>query len=325
MNTPNGNTRCAILLSTYNGDQWLEQLRASLEKLTGPDFDLWIRDDGSTDNTIGYIRAWQQENRDRGLFPVHILEDNENLRPRGSFSRLSQAALDYSNREYQYFFYCDQDDVWLPAKLEIFLNRAHEFPVGQPLLLYSDLTVTGPDISQVLAKSLWRFQGIHPERNQLSWLLLQNPVTGCASMVNRVLLRKALPFPPEAIMHDWWLALVASLEEEGEAGVIRQPTVLYRQHTKNDVGAKRFGWRYIWEKFQKSHSLYPNLVQARGLWERHRDSLTEKQNKLLSVFLSLPERPLWTRLPLMFFWRIGKHSFSRNLGLVRAHFDPDLE
>jgi hypothetical protein len=74
-------------------------------------------------------------------------------------------------------------------------------------------------------------------------LLMQNVVTGSATMINRSAKEYALPVPTDAIMHDWWLALVVSAF--GCVQYFPRPTVLYRQHTDNVTGAKKWGLQYI--------------------------------------------------------------------------------
>jgi len=73
--------------------------------------------------------------------------------------------------------------------------------------------------------------------NELNRLIVQNSVTGCALMVNRALLDRANPIPLEAVMHDWWLALVACAF--GHIAIVSEPTMLYRQHDKNQLGARK--------------------------------------------------------------------------------------
>ena len=79
-------------------------------------------------------------------------------------------------------------------------------------------------------------QRLDPRRTAPEPLALTNVVTGCTAMVNRALLDQALPIPPEALMHDWWLALVAS--GFGAIGWLPQLRVLYRQHGGNVLGAQ---------------------------------------------------------------------------------------
>ena len=76
---------------------------------------------------------------------------------------------------------------------------------------------------------------IDPDRiDRLATVLIQSVVTGCTAMINRKLLILARSMPEEAFMHDRWIALLTA--GLGKAGVVRSPTVLYRQHAENVLG-----------------------------------------------------------------------------------------
>ena len=130
----------------------------------------------------------------------------------------------------------------LPDKVEQTLAsmRALERAYGEPtpLLVHTDLKVVDERLA-VLDESFWRFQRIHPRRlGKLGRVLMQNFATGCTVMLNRALATLALPIPAEAMMHDWWLALVVTAF--GRVGRIPRAKVLYRQHGGNDVGVSRW-------------------------------------------------------------------------------------
>jgi len=95
-------------------------------------------------------------------------------------------------------------------------------------------------------------------------------------MVNRKLLDIALPIPEDALMHDWWLALCATVF--GHMGYIDEQLVKYRQHGGNEVGAKHFndflnpisgGWRKRWQEGRDN--LFQTMKQAQALAERIRE------------------------------------------------------
>jgi hypothetical protein len=85
---------------------------------------------------------------------------------------------------------------------------------------------------------LINYQGLEIERNNFSNLVISNLVTGCTALINESLAEKALPIPESAIMHDWWLALVAAAF--GKLVYLDIPLVRYRQHGSNTIGAKEF-------------------------------------------------------------------------------------
>ena len=227
-----------ILLATCNGAAFLDAQLASLEEQTYPHWRLLARDDASDDATPQILRAWAARDPQR----IALLEDGGGRHGAvGNFFRLLAAC------DAPWFMFCDQDDVWLPDKLSLFAERmaALESRLGRdtPILIHSDLAVVDQQLRPV-ADSLWRRQGLDVHHGgHLRALLRRNVVTGCALMGNAALRRAALPIPPEAMMHDWWLALVAAAVGHREA--IDRATVLYRQHDANQIGSPSLGWRKL--------------------------------------------------------------------------------
>jgi hypothetical protein len=147
-----------------------------------------------------------------------------------------------------YVALADQDDFWFPQKLEKSLKRLQQMEdqcgVETPLLVHSDLQLVDKD-GTPLGYSYLKRQRLDPLRTESVDLALTNVVTGCTVLLNRGLLEKALPIPFQALMHDWWLALVASAF--GRIEFLSHSTVQYRQHGANLVGAHGLGIDY-WVK-----------------------------------------------------------------------------
>jgi glycosyltransferase involved in cell wall biosynthesis len=219
-----------IVLSTYNGGEFLEAQLESIFRQGYRELRVLVRDDGSSDGTASILQRYAAVERSR----FHIVSDDAgNLGPCGSFSRL----LGHCRADY--VLLCDQDDVWLPERIEKLLSamRRAEDECGHPtpILVHSDLTVVDRRLATI-HPSFWAYRGLDPLRGAtLRRLLVQNVVTGCATLVNRALLDVAIPIPPQAVIHDWWLALVAAAV--GRLEVLREPTILYRQHGRNAIGA----------------------------------------------------------------------------------------
>lgn len=222
------------ILCTYNGEKYIYDQLESIFQQTIRINRLIICDDASIDNTVKIIKKWQK-NVD---FPVSIYENDYSIGCIRNFEK----ALSLATSEY--IFLADQDDVWLPNKVEITMKelKCLEDLYGKdtPCLVHSDLIVVDKDL-QVLHKSFLKNQGINhvfDEKKQLQCLMVQNFVTGCTIAINRALKDKAMPFPKNIVMHDHWLALVASLT--GKIGFVDKPTIFYRQHGRNTVGAVKY-------------------------------------------------------------------------------------
>jgi rhamnosyltransferase len=226
-----------VVLSSYNGARFIAEQIESIRQQTRRSWVLLVRDDGSRDDTVRIVETHSAADP-----RIVLLRDGRgNLGAAASFSALLEHA---AGAGAEYVALCDQDDVWRPDKLEreLQLMEEHERMVGRdvPLLVHSDLTVVDQDL-RIVHPSFVSYQKLGRESvRPLRRLLVQNFVTGCTTVLNRALLRAAVPLPP-VVMHDWWLALCAGAL--GQLLYLAEPTVLYRQHARNTLGAP--GWRRL--------------------------------------------------------------------------------
>jgi glycosyltransferase involved in cell wall biosynthesis len=224
-------TMIDILLATYNGEKYLNQQIDSILAQTCKDFRLLIRDDSSSDNTINIIKNYISKYPDK----IQLIVDSKgHLGLARNFAALLELA------QSEYIMFCDQDDVWLPDKIQLTLNAmktAERSDPGLPLLVHTDLRVVNEDLI-LIADSLWHLLGVaSPACDSLKNIIVRNPVTGCTMMINSKAGNISLPIPPQAPIHDWWIAMnVAKL---GKIIRIPSPTILYRQHGGNVISAGR--------------------------------------------------------------------------------------
>lgn len=210
-----------VVLPTFNSAAFLPEQLDSILSQKVP-LRILIRDDHSTDQTMAIVRAYQAQHGN-----ISVLDDHDGrLGVVGNVQRLLTAT------EADFVLLCDADDIWRPHKAARLIDAL----VGHstPALAHSDARVIDAS-GQPLASSLWHLQHSQAEGDRLGALLLRNTVTGCTAGVNRALLDVALPLPPQVIMHDWWLALMAA----ATGTIVRVPESLvdYRQHSTNVVGA----------------------------------------------------------------------------------------
>lgn len=220
-----------ILLATYNGEKYLNQQIDSIITQTYKDWRLLIRDDFSTDNTVNIIKNYTCKYPDK----IRLIEDNKgHLGLAQNFGALLELALS------EYIMFCDQDDIWLPNKIELTLNTmkaAGQTWPNTPLLVHTDLKVVDETLVPI-AESFWKLHRISPESDcQLKKIIYRNIVTGCTVMINKKAKEISMPFPPEVSIHDWWIAL--NVVKYGKILHMAMPTVLYRQHIANLIGAKK--------------------------------------------------------------------------------------
>lgn len=242
-----------ILLSTYNGELFLRDQIASLQQQSFKDFEVLVRDDGSTDSTPQIISQTVQSDARFHLWSG----TRENLGVVQSFARLLESSPDAD-----VIFFCDQDDVWRKDKVEKTLGRFFLGRKDEPLAVHSDLALCNENLSifqpSMKAQSRARRNEPHP----VMPLLGQNFVTGCTLAINKSLAQKVLPIPPEALMHDWWIALVAA--SLGRLEFIPESLVLYRQHSHNASGpATSLSLRGGLKKFLSKRTNIELLMQRR--------------------------------------------------------------
>ena len=214
------NPRVAVLLSTYNGEAFLEAQLASLAAQEGVEVEVFARDDGSSDAT----REILARHADR--WPaLAALPKGPNLGPAMSFLDLLATAPDGFDR----YAFCDQDDVWLPDKLSRASRRLAEVPDGRPALYCSRVMCVDDELRPL-------GPGPVKDDGRFEHLLYENIAFGVTVVMNAPAARWVRSRPPASsvIMHDWWCALTTSAF--GEVIYDPEPGVLYRQHGGNEIG-----------------------------------------------------------------------------------------
>jgi glycosyltransferase involved in cell wall biosynthesis len=288
-------SRIDVLLATYNGERFVARQIESVLKQMDQRCRLLIRDDGSSDGTVSVVRQFVAEQPGRVIL---LDEKGPRLGACASFSYL----LEHSDADY--LVLCDQDDVWLPGRITKPLQRIQaveqELGTGTPVLAHTDLVVVDENL-QVIAPSFWAYSNLNPYRGSgLNRLLVQNVVTGCATVINRALARLACPIPRGSPMHDWWLALVAS--SFGRIEAVPEKTVLYCQHSDNRLGATCYDWPYVfhraWEMLNwgaAAKTLRQTQRQAVALRRRFVRTLPPRHRAALTAYVGLRDTGFFNR------------------------------
>lgn len=235
------NKKVAILMSTYNGENYLCDQLDTLKKQTYQKWDLFIRDDGSNDNTLQIIKKYAKEDKRIHL----ILEKKENMGPKCSFFYLLRQI------EADYYFFCDQDDYWKKTKLKSELDILENST--EPCLVYCGLKC----VDKRLKPESLRFEKLIGSLEKASVLdrFISNDIPGCVMGFDKKIRDLFLETKEytHIIMHDWWICLIAC--SFGRIHFLPEKLVLYRQHEDNTIGAgekkniflKMFD-REVWKK-----------------------------------------------------------------------------
>lgn len=305
-----GSPTVEIVLGTRDGER---HLPAQLESILGQSWTDWrltVRDDGSRDRSPSVARDFA------GRYPDRIVATVRET-PSGSAARNYLELVGASTAPY--VMLADQDDVWLPDKISATLTRMRALEAslgaGVPALVHTDLTVVDEQL-HVLERSLVRSQMLDVGSSALGALVAQNPVTGCTVMVNRALATLVTPPFEGAAMHDWWLALVAA--SFGGIGFVDEPTVLYRQHGANVVGARsartlRYKLARALDREGVVQSLRVSYAQAAAFLAAYRGRLAPEQVALLEAAAGMPDKGKVARLVAL-----GRHGLWKNTLVKRV-------
>ncbi|MDO5304195.1 MAG: glycosyltransferase, partial [bacterium] len=269
---------------------------------------LYIRDDGSNDKSLSIIKAMEKE------YPNKIT-NLSHLSGGGNASKNFFTILKWLkvNKNYDFFMLSDQDDFWLPNKITKSL-RAFNDQVG-PILVHTDLRVVDQNL-EIISNSYAKFNRLQIKDNTLSDLLVQNKITGCTMMWNREL-NETIDYNcvSKALMHDWWIALVAA--SFGKIIYLDTPTVLYRQHNSNVVGAKKKTlYRYLMSLNNVQNSINRSIKQASSFYTIYHTRLSQPKAMLIRTYGDIKENSKVKRLLLIFKFKLVRANILERLGQI---------
>jgi len=269
-----------ILMATYNGAEYLERQLESILNQSYPSWELIIRDDQSGDDTLQIINSYLEKDSRIKLINYGSAH--------GSACRNFSALFDwaYANDK-SYVLFADQDDIWLPHKLErsltAMIKHENAYPAGFPLLCYSNLSFIDAQDQQIDARLPL------PKELKLEVLINENYAWGCTLILNRAAVQKIKHIPADAVNHDYYVALVVSAF--GKNLLIDEDLILYRQHQKNVSGnvdkmsfMSRFN-RYFKDTEYMLKPLIDNYRLVQTFFNRYQTKINDQQRVMISDFL----------------------------------------
>lgn len=221
-------SKVAILLATYNGGKFLREQLESLENQTFKDFTCYIHDDGSVDDTLKVAYEFCTKDPDRFIVLDYPQTGGAKM---NFFSLMKQVEADY-------YMFCDQDDIWLPSKIQESYEAAEKNNEGKGIVVFTDLKV-GEDIDHIRSDSFYRVNHTDIANIDYRNSLIEGYVPGCVMLVDKILMQKANIYKniDNIKMHDWWIIALAKLTDSAFV-FIDKPLIMYRQHHDNTIGAK---------------------------------------------------------------------------------------
>lgn len=199
----------SVCMTTCNGEKYLKRQLDTILLQLGDEDELIISDDSSTDRTVEIIKSYS-DNR------IKLLEDGNFGSPVFNMENALKRA------QGEYVFLADQDDVWLPGRIQKVVEKLQQYD----LVVCNAFIVDGNE--KVIHESYFEWKGSAPGffRN-----LKKNSFIGCTMAFNRKIAKAVLPFPEQIAMHDVWIGLLA--ECTGKVLFLDERLMYYRRHDDN--------------------------------------------------------------------------------------------
>lgn len=252
--------KCLVLLCTYNGETYLREQLDTVLAQEGVETHIRCADDCSSDATVAILAEYAAHYPDRVSYAVN----ERNKRFTYNFIDLFFSTAD---TDYDYYAFCDQDDHWLPNKLNAAITKIEETG-GDPhgVLYCSNLTVADEKLNKIGMQESPAAVAKVTRRS----ILVENIATGCTIVIDRAFHRHALRHYPQGIeLHDYWFFLIASFT--AKTVYDNNAYILYRQHGANQIGTNKRKWtRANIKKFLHMHgkqsALMRELIDGYGEW-----------------------------------------------------------
>lgn len=227
----------AILLATYNSGNYLNDQLDSLFAQTNQDWNLFVRDDGSSDDTLNILYEYSAKYIGR----IQIVPNNgESLGAYMNFYRLLTSVRS------RYYMFCDHDDVWLPNKISLSEERIRAIELDnpqKPIVVHTDMKVVDMELN-IISESFWKYSRLLPEHTFFWDIVCCNTVNGCTMLFNNQAKITCSGNERYCLMHDTLVAQSVAAAG-GIISAIKEPTVLYRQHVDNVIGAYNAERKYF--------------------------------------------------------------------------------
>ncbi len=209
--------KISVALAAYKGEQYISEQIDSILSQLGENDELIVSDDYPEGKTRDIVLDYQSEDK-----RVHYIEGEGKGVVKNFENALKACTGDI-------IFLCDQDDVWMPDKVECVMN---EISNGADLVLH-DASVTDSKLN-ITEPSYF---AVHGSNASFSGNMARNSFVGCCMAFTKQVLLESLPFPEALPMHDWWIALVA-MKKKRNVVLLSKPLIKWRRHSATVTGKK---------------------------------------------------------------------------------------
>ncbi|WP_276359530.1 glycosyltransferase family 2 protein [Daejeonella sp. H1SJ63] len=290
----------SVAMATYNGEKYLEEQLDSILSQTLKPVEIIVCDDQSTDGTIEILERYCRG----GLLSYYVNENR--LGFIGNFKKAVSLCAPAN-----YIALSDQDDVWLPSKLELAAEYLQKIDDAEhPVMVYSDLILVDQD-KNIINNSFRDELGQGGYHYCLGTLFFGCFVNGCTMLMNPAMRTYFSTIPENGTLnHDTWMSMIAYTF--GKAEIVPDPQIYYRSHRNNatDVGDFKRKGRFtrlfseIVHSFKKNDLFEDQISFASEFYQVFQDKLSKEQDELFKRFLKLKGKSyLEKKIALRMFFR----------------------
>ena len=292
-----------VLMSVYNGEAYLRTQLESLVFQQGVQVSLTVRDDASRDNSCQIVEEFESQ------IPVTLIH-GENVGAARSFMEL----VHQTEEDADYYAFCDQDDYWLPEKLQRAVEKIESdgCDTAEPVLYYSNVKRVGSELEEIDDPFKKNY---HTETFPAVILLTEAP--GCTMVFNKALLLLLKSYMPKYLpMHDSWTLRVCA-SAGGRVIYDDASYIHYRQHEKNEVGGlEKMEYRPLALFMYRIHKLfdfsYHPYRTGLELLEGYSERIPLENQKILMLLLK-SKKNIVSRSRILFGRKIRTPYFIYNL------------
>ena len=260
-----------VMMSTYNGEKYLEEQIKSIINQKECIVSLLVRDDGSTDLTKTILRKYQ---KNEGI----MWYSGDNIKPAKSFSEL----LFNAPSDYDYYAFSDQDDVWLEDKLIRAISKLEK--CYKPAIYCGNAQLVDHKLN-VINESINKYE----YKPNLAGVICGGGIQGATMVINKELAKYFIgkTVPIQLKMHDYYVGCVCSAIS-GNIIYDSKPYLLYRQHEKNVLGMNKKITNTIsirLEMLLNKRELYNITETASYILKEYNDFIND-ENKVILTLIS---------------------------------------